>query len=97
MVENDRFKVEIRVLSDTCLAEEGLLKEVGVDHTFFWSGRKKEEWRAAGVGFAIKSDFVSKLSGINGRLMTLRLPISGKRHVANVSAHAHTKTNPDEV
>ena len=41
--ELDRYKVEIAALSETRLAEEGLLKEVGAGYTFFWSGRKKEE------------------------------------------------------
>ena len=51
--ELDRYKVKIAALSETRLAEEGLLKEVGAGYTFFWSGRKKEERREAGVGFAI--------------------------------------------
>ena len=46
-------------LSETRLAEEGLLKEVGAGYTFFWTGRKKEERREAEVGFAIKSHLVS--------------------------------------
>ena len=99
--ELDRHKVEIAALSETSLAEEGLLKEVGAGYTFFWSGRKKEERREAGVGFAIKSHLVSKLlglpKGINDRLMTLRLPLSGKKHATIVSAYAPTMTNPDEV
>ena len=64
-------------------------------------GCKKEERREAGVGFAIKSHLVSKLSGlpkgINDRLMTLRLPLSGKRHATIVRAYVPTITNPDEV
>ena len=99
--ELDRYKVEIAALSETCLAEEGLLKEVGAGYTFFWSGCKKEERLEAGVGFAIKSHLVSKLSGlpkgISYRLMTLRLPLSGKRHATIVSAYAPTMTNPDKV
>ena len=55
----------------------------------------------AGVGFAIKSHLVSKLSGLpkglNDRLMTLRLSLSGKRHATIVSAYAPTMTSPDEV
>ena len=69
--------------------------------TFFWSGRKKEERREAGVGLAIMLHLVSKLSGlpkgINDRLRTLRLPLSGKRHTTILSANASTMTNPDEV
>ena len=98
--ELDRYKVEIAALSETRLAEEGLLKIVGADYTFFWSGCNKEERREAGIGFAIKSHLVSKLSGlpkgINDRLMTLRLPLSGKRHITTVSAYAPKKTNPDK-
>ena len=52
--EFDWYKVEIAALRETCLAEKGLLKEVGAGYTFFWSGRKKEKRREAGVGFAIK-------------------------------------------
>ena len=100
-LELDRYKVEIAAQRETRLAEEWLLKEVGAGYTFFWSGRKKEERREAGVGFAIKSHLVSIFSGlpkgINDRLMTLRLPLSGKRHVTIVSAYASTMTNPDEV
>ena len=60
--ELDRYKVEIGALSETRRAEEGLLKEVGSGYTFFWSRRKKEERREAGLGFAIKSHIISKLS-----------------------------------
>ena len=99
--ELDRYKAEIAARSETRLAEEGLLKEVCAGYTFFWSRRKKEERRKAGVGFAIKSHLVSKLSGlpkgINDRLMTLRLPLSGKRHATIVCAYAPTTTNPDEA
>ena len=97
--ELDRYKVEITALSETRL--EWLLKEIGAGYTFLWSGRKKEERRETGVGFAIKSHLVSKLSGlpkgINDRLMTLRLPLSGKRHATIVNAYAPTMINPDEV
>ena len=99
--EFDQYKFQIAALSETHLAEEGLSKEVGAGYTFFWSGGKKEEQRETGVGFPIKSHLVSKLSGlpkgINDRLMTLRLPLTGKRHATIVSAYAPTMTNADEV
>ena len=71
--ELDRYKIEIAALSETRLAKERLLKEVGVGYTFLWSGRKKEERREAGVGFAIKS---------HPRQQALRT--SGKRHATIV-------------
>ena len=99
--ELDRYKVEVAGLSETRRAEEGLLKEVSADYAFFWCGRKKEERREAGAGFAIKSHLVSKLSelpkGINGRLMMLRLLLSSKRHATIVSAYAPILTNLDAV
>ena len=77
------------------------MKEISAGYTLFWSGRKSEERREAGVGFAIKTNLVGKLSGlpkgINDRLMTLRLPLSGNKHATIKSVHAPTMTNPDEV
>ena len=99
--ELGRYGIEIAALSETRFAEIGDIKEVGAGYTFFWSGRKSEERREAGVRFAIKSDFVRKLTGlpngINDRLMTLRLSLSGNKHATIVSAFAPTMTNPDEV
>ena len=60
-IELGRYGMEIAALSDTRFAE---IKEVGAGYTFFWSGRKGEERREAGVGFAIKSDLVGKLTGL---------------------------------
>ena len=99
--ELGRYGIEIAALSETRFAEIGEIKEVGAGCTFFWGGRKTEERREAGVGFAIKSDLVGKLTGLpNGikdRLMTLRLPLSCNKHETIVSAYAPTMTNPDEV
>ena len=61
--EHGRYGIEIAALSETRFAEIGEIKEVGAGYAFFWSGRKTEERREAGVGFVIKSDLVGKLTG----------------------------------
>ena len=94
--ELGRYGKEIAALSETRFAEIGEIKMLAL-----WSGRKSEERRETVVGFAIKSDLAGKLSGlpngINDRLMTLRLPLSGDKHATIISAYAPTITNPDEV
>ena len=99
--ELGRYGIEIAALSETRFAEIGEIKEVVAGNTCFRSGRKSKERREAGVGFAIKSDLVRKLTGlpngINDCLMTLRLPLSGNKHATIVSAYAPKMTNPDEV
>ena len=79
--ELSRYKIEIAALSETRIAGEGELCERGAGYTFFWSGRGADERREAGVGFAIKTKLVGKLvgvpKGVNDRLMTMRLPLTG--------------------
>ena len=48
--ELGRYGIEIAALNETRFAEIGEIKEVGAGYTFFWSGRKSEERREAGVG-----------------------------------------------
>ena len=50
-------------LSETRLAEVGVIKEVGAGYTFFWSGQKRE-MHESGVGFAI-------ITGLGGKLTEL--------------------------
>ena len=88
-------------LSENRFADVGEIKEVGAGYTFFWNGRKSEERREAGVGFAITTELVGKISGlpkgINDCLMTLRLRLSGNKYATIVSAYAPTMTNPVKV
>ena len=100
-LELARYKVDIAALSETRLAEEGQLKEAGAGYTFFWSGRAAEDRREAGVGFAVRNELVTKLSslpqGINDRLMTMKVPLSGGKQATIISAYAPTMTNPDDI
>ena len=65
----------------------GRSKKFGAGYTFFRSGRESKERRDAGVGFAIKTELIGKLSGlpkgINDCLMALRLPLSGNKHATH--------------
>ncbi|XP_016336774.1 craniofacial development protein 2-like [Sinocyclocheilus anshuiensis] len=99
--ELDRYKVQIAALSETRYAEEGQLLEVHAGYTFYWIGRKQEECRVAGVGFAIKTNLINKLAappkGIRDCLMTVQLPLPRKCFVTLISAYAPTMTNSNEV
>ncbi|XP_035699628.1 craniofacial development protein 2-like [Branchiostoma floridae] len=96
-----RYNIDIAALSETRLPGEGQLSELGGGYTFYWSGRSEKERREAGVGFAIKTDLVSKLAslprGINDRLMTLKLPLGQNKNVTIISVYAPTMTNPQET
>nr|VZI15272.1 unnamed protein product [Spirometra erinaceieuropaei] len=95
------YKVEIAALSETRFSEQGQLKEVGAGYTFFLNGRPRAERRDAGVAFAIRNDIVGRLpclpQGINGRLISLRLPLWGGEFDTIISAYVLTMTNPDAV
>jgi len=54
--ELNRYKVDIAALSETRLAEEGSLSEVGKDYTFFWKGLPENSRRihCVGLRFALR-------------------------------------------
>ena len=56
--------IEIAALSETWLADEGQLTEVGTGYTFFSSGKQTVERRDSGVGIAIKYKLVNHLPSI---------------------------------
>ena len=98
--ELDRYNVDIAALSETYLADDGQIQENASGYTIFWKGRASRERREAGVGFANRSNIVSKLHelprGINDRLITLRLHLHGNRHATTISAYAPTLVSDDE-
>ena len=99
--ELKRFDIDIAALSETRLADEGPIKELGGGYTFFWKGKPKYERRIHGVGFAIKNKIVNQLSellvGFNERLMALRLKLAKNRHATIISAYAPTLDHEDDV
>ena len=90
--ELDRYNVDIAALSE--------IQEIASGYNIFWKGRASRERREAGVGFAIRSNIVSKFHelprGINDRLMTLRLHLHGNRYVTIISAYAPTLVSDEE-
>ena len=98
--ELGRLGIDIACLSETRLADEGRIDEVGSGYSFFWKGVDEGEHRRAGVGFAIKSDFVRNLSelptGVSKRVITLRIPLHCGRYATIISAYAPILKSTDE-
>ena len=62
--EFGRYNIYIAVPSETRFANEGQLKEGKAGYTVFWSGHNSEDRREAGVGFATKTNLISKLTNL---------------------------------
>lgn len=92
-----RLDVDIATLQETRLADAGTLKER--DFTFFWQGKKPEEPREHGVGFAVKNNLLSMVElgrGGSERLLSLRLNTS-EGPVTLVSVYAPTLSSTPEA
>ena len=88
------YDVDVAALSETRLAGEGSLKEVGQGYTFFWKGVPEGQPRVHGVGLAIRDSIARSLTelpvGHSERLMSVRLPLARSRHMTIISAYAPT-------
>lgn len=91
-------KIDIADLSETRIAVEGQITEYGAEYTFFWGGRAADELREAGVGLAINSHLVRKLTSsqkeINDRMMARQLPLFGRKLATIITIYAPNMTNP---
>ena len=92
-----RLQIDIAGLQETRIAESGCLKES--DYTFFWYGKKEEEVREYGVGFAVRNSLLDKVLLDNTgteRLLSMRLNTSdGPLNLLCV--YAPTLTAPDDI
>ncbi|CAH1233287.1 Hypp666 [Branchiostoma lanceolatum] len=98
--ELERYNIDIAAISETRLAGEGSLTEPNSGYTFFWKGKAEQEARIHGVGFAIKSSLLRRIpdipTGINERLMKIRIPVSKKRFITLISVYAPILTSAEE-
>ncbi|XP_037774603.1 craniofacial development protein 2-like [Penaeus monodon] len=83
-----RLNIDIAALQETRLASNGSLREQ--NYTFFWQGKKPEEPRVHGVGFAVKNSLLSTIeppSTGSARILSLRLStFSGPVNILSIYA-----------
>ena len=95
--ELKRLNIDIATLQETRLAESGSLRES--DYTFFWHGKRPEDVREHGVGFAVKNSLLGMVEPIadgTERLLTLRLSTSeGPANL--ISVYAPTLTSEEDT
>ena len=92
-----RLHIDIAALQETRLADYGSLTER--DYTFFWQGKKEEETREYGVGFAVKNTLMESTevdSSGTERFLSLRLNTS-EGPVNLLSVYAPTLMAPSEI
>jgi len=84
-----RYNVQIAALSETRLAREGQLKEIGAGYTLFWSGRNAKERR-------IRSGLCCEELSCEQASKPPHAKVS-KQHATIISAYAPTMKTPDDV
>ncbi|KYO29244.1 hypothetical protein Y1Q_0017899 [Alligator mississippiensis] len=96
-----KHNIDIAALSKTQLAGEGQLREVNRGYTFFWKGKPDHNPRIHRVSFTIRNKITDVLlelpSGVNERLMTLRLHLSRNQYATVISTYAPTLDSDEEV
>ena len=99
--ELKRYNVDIAALSETRIAGEGSLEEVGEGYTYFWKGLPDVEQRVHGVAFAVRTallrDILSTPKGVNERLIQWRIPLTQGRHLTLIGVYAPTLVSDDVV
>lgn len=88
--EPQRMNIDIAALQETRVADEGQLSESGGGYTSFWKGKPSCNRRLYGVGLGVKNEVGNFPHGVNERLITLQLNLSGGRKVTVISAYAPT-------
>ena len=88
------YDIDIAALSETRLAGEGSLMEIGQGYTYFWRGVPEGQPRIHGVGLAIKNRIVSSLTelpvGHSERLMSVRVPLARSKYLTIICANEPT-------
>ena len=102
--ELKRYNVDIAALSETRIAGEGSLEEVGDNgegYTYFWKGLPDVEQRIHGVAFAVRTallrDKPSTHKGVNERLIQWRIPLKQGRYLTLIGVYAPTLVSDDVV
>ena len=98
--ELDRYNIDVAALSETRFSDEGQLDEIGCGYSFFWIGKPEGERRDGGVGFAVRTKLVRQLdelpTGVNDRILKLRLPLTHGRYVTFLSVYAPTMSSCED-
>ena len=99
-MELKRYNIDVAALSETRLAEQGKLREVGAGYTFYWVGHPADSARVHGVCFAvsdrINSMLVGEPVGINPRLMSMRLRLGRGKFASLISVYSPPLNHPDD-
>ena len=94
-----RCGIDFAASSETRFASGKQLTELDSEDTIFWSGKAEEEWREAGVGFAVRSSLLDKIERpvvLSGCIMTMEIPLAGGSFSSLIPAYAPTLTTHEK-